>query len=35
MTGRVERFTYTDMRDRAARVAGALARLGVAPATAS
>src|ERR1019366_3306204 len=29
MTGRVERFTYATMRDRAARVAGALARLGV------
>ena len=31
MAGRVERFTYRQMRDRAARVAGALAHLGVRP----
>ena len=29
MTGRIERYTYATMRDRAARLAGALARLGV------
>jgi propionyl-CoA synthetase len=29
MAGRVERFTYRDLRDRTARVAGALAALGV------
>jgi propionyl-CoA synthetase len=31
MAGRVERFTYRQLRDRTARVAGALARLGVVP----
>jgi len=29
MTGRIERFTYRELRDRTAQVAGALARLGV------
>jgi propionyl-CoA synthetase len=29
MAGRIERFSYRQLRDRAARVAGALARLGV------
>ena len=29
MTGRIERFTYSELRDRTARVAGALAALGV------
>ena len=29
MTGRIEHFTYTALRDRTARVAGALAALGV------
>jgi propionyl-CoA synthetase len=29
MTGRIETFTYAGLRDRVARFAGALARLGV------